>query len=61
MIWSKPILGYRNKLAEMAMDTARCDLIETSMLTSEEREYIRKHLTTVLNYIDKRLKKTRPK
>ena len=61
MIWSKPILGYRNKLAEMAMDTARCDLIETSKLTSEEREYIRKHLTTVLNYIDKRLKKTRPK
>lgn len=61
MIWSKPILGYRNKLAEMTMDTARCDLIETSKLTSEEREYIKKHLTTVLNYIDKRLKKTRPK
>ena len=61
MIWSKPILGYRNKLAEMCMDTDRCDLIETSRLTTEEREYISKHLKVVLNYIDKKLKKTRPK
>lgn len=61
MIWSKPIIGYRNKLAEMAMDTDRCDLIEISKLTEEEREYIRKHLRVVLNYVDKRLKKTRPK
>jgi len=61
MIWSKPIIGYRNKLVEMRIDTDRCDLIETSKLTSEEREYIRKHLTTVINYIDRKLKKTRPK
>ena len=61
MIWSKPILGYRNKLAEMPNDTDRCDLIDTSCLTSEEREYIRKRLSAVVNYIDKKLKKTRPK
>ena len=61
MIWSKPILGYRNKLAEMIMDTDRCDLIETSQLTPEEREAIRKKLKPALNYIDKQLKKTKPK
>lgn len=61
MIWSRPIIGYRNKLAEMIMDTDRCDLIETSRLTSEEREAIRKKLSVVLKYIDSRLKKTRPK
>ena len=61
MIWSKPILGYRNKLAEMIMDTDRCDLIDTSKLTEEERETIRKKLKVALNYIDKRLNKTRPK
>lgn len=61
MIWSRPIIGYRNKLAEMIMDTDRCDLIETSMLTSEEREAIRKKLSVALKYIDSRLKKTRPK
>ena len=61
MIWSKPILGYRNKLAEMIMDTDRCDLIETSKLTREERETIRKKLEPALKYIDKQLKKTRPK
>lgn len=61
MIWSKPIIGYRNKLAEMAMDTDRCDLIETSKLTSDEREYIRKRLGTLIKYIDKKLSKTRPK
>ena len=38
MIWSKPIIGYHNKIAEMRMDVDRCDLIETSRLTSEERE-----------------------
>jgi hypothetical protein len=61
MIWSKPIIGYRNQLAEMAMDTDRCDLIETSKLTSEEREYIKKRLATLTKYIDNRLKKTKPK
>lgn len=61
MIWSKPIIGYRNKLAEMIMDTDRCDLIETSKLTSEERETIRKKLYPALKYIDKQLKKTEPK
>ncbi len=61
MIWSKPIIGYRNKIAEMRMDVDRCDLIETSRLTSEEREWLRKHFETILNYIDKKLKKTRPK
>jgi hypothetical protein len=38
MIWSKPIIDYRNKIAEMRVDVDRCDLIETSRLTSEERE-----------------------
>ena len=61
MIWSKPIIGYRNKIAEMRMDVDRCDLIEDSDLTSEEREWLRKHLGIVLNYIDKKLKSTRPK
>ena len=61
MIWSKPILGYRNKVAEMMMDVDRCDLIETSRLNSEEREWLRKHFKTILTYIDKKLKKTRPK
>ena len=61
MIWSKPILGYRNKLAEMIMDTDRCDLIDTSKLTEVERETIRKKLKAALTYIDKQLKKTRPK
>lgn len=61
MIWSKPILDYRNKLAEMAMDTNRSDLIEISLLTREERETIAKKLNVVLKYIDGKLKKTRPK
>ena len=61
MIWSKPIIGYRNKLAEMVMDTDRCDLIETSRLTEVERETIRKKLKSALTYIDKQLKKTKPK
>ena len=61
MIWSKPIIGYRNKLAEMAMDTDRCDLIETSKITSDEREYIRKRLHTLIKYIDTKLSKTKPK
>lgn len=61
MVWSKPILGYRNKLAEMIMDTDRCDLIDTSRLTAIERETIRKKLKSALTYIDKQLKKTRPK
>ena len=61
MIWSKPILDYRNKLAEMVMDTNRSDLIEISLLTGEERETISKKLNVVLKYIDGKLKKTRPK
>ena len=61
MIWSKPIIGYHNKIAEMRMDVDRCDLIETSRLTSEKREWLRKHFETILNYIDKKLKPTRPK
>jgi len=61
MIWSKPIIGYRNKIAEMGMDVDRCDLIKISCLTSEEREWLRKHFETILNYIDKKLKPTRPK
>lgn len=61
MIWSKPILEYRNKLAEMVMDTNRSDLIEISLLTREERETIAKKLNVVLKYIDGKLKKTRPK
>ena len=61
MIWSKPIIDYRNKLAEMCMDVDRCDLIETSRLTEVERETIRKKLKSVLTYIDRLLKKTRPK
>lgn len=61
MIWSKPIIGYRNKIATMRMDVDRCDLIETSCLTSEEREWLRKHLGDILSYIDKKLNKTRPK
>ena len=61
MIWSKPIISYRNKVAEMKMDVDRCDLIETSHLTFEEREWLRKHFGTILNYIDKKLKPTRPK
>ena len=61
MIWSKPIIGYRNKVAEMRGDVDRCDLIEASRLTSEEREWLRKHFSTILNYVDKKLKKTRPK
>ena len=61
MIWSRPIIGYRNKIAEMRMDVDRCDLIETSRLNSEEREWLRKHFGTILNYIDKKLKKIRPK
>lgn len=61
MIWSKPILDYRNKLAEMVMDTNRSDLIEISLLTREERETISKKLSVVLKYIDGKLKKTRPK
>jgi len=60
MIWSKPIIGYRNKIAGM-MDVDRCDLIEISRLTSEEREWLKKHFETILDYIDKKLKKTRPK
>ena len=60
MIWSKPIIDYRNKVAKM-MDADRCDLIEISRLTSEEREWLRKHFETILNYIDKKLKPTRPK
>jgi hypothetical protein len=59
MIWSKPIIDYRNKIAEMKMDVDRCDLIETSRLTYEEREWLRKHFETILNYIDKKLKPTR--
>ena len=61
MIWSKPIIGYRNKLAEMINDTDRCDLIDTSRLTEVERETIRKKLKPALTYIDKQLEKTRPK
>lgn len=61
MIWNKPIIGYRNKLAEMIMDTDRSDLVDISLLTSDERETIRKKLSVVLRYIDSRLKKTRPK
>lgn len=61
MIWSKPIIGYRNKIAGMMMDVDRCDLIETSRLTSEEREWLRKHFSIILNYVDKKLNKTRPK
>lgn len=60
MIWSKPIIGYRNKVANMS-DVDRCDLIEISRLTSEEREWLRKHFETILGYIDKKLKPTRPK
>ena len=60
MIWSKPIINYRNKVAEM-MDADRYDLIEISRLTSEEREWLRKHFETILDYIDKKLKPTRPK
>ena len=60
MIWSKPIIDYRNKVANMS-DVDRYDLIEISRLTSEEREWLRKHFETILNYIDKKLKKTRPK
>lgn len=60
MIWSKPIIDYRNKVASM-MDADRYDLIEISRLTSEEREWLRKHFETILDYIDKRLKPTRPK
>jgi hypothetical protein len=60
MIWSKPIIDYRNKIAKM-MDADRCDLIEISRLTPEEREWLRKHFETILNYIDKKLKSTRPK
>jgi hypothetical protein len=61
MIWSRPIISYRNKIAEMRMDIDRCYLIEDSDLTSEEREWLRKHLGDILSYIDKRLNKTRPK
>jgi hypothetical protein len=61
MIWSKPIIGYRNKIAEMMMDVDRCDLIGTSKLTFEEREWLKSHFQTILNYIGKKLKPTRPK
>lgn len=61
MIWSKPIIGYRNKIARMRMDVDRYDLIEDSDLTSEERGWLRKHLGAILSYIDKKLNKTRPK
>lgn len=61
MIWSEPIIRYRNKIANMRMDVDRCDLIETSHLTSEEREWLRKHLGNILSYIDKKLKSTKPK
>jgi len=43
------------------MDADRYDLIEISRLTSEEREWLRKHFETILDYIDKKLKPTRPK
>lgn len=61
MIWSKPIINYRNKVSMMMGDVDSYSLIEISHLTSEEREWLRKHFSTILNYIDKKLKPTRPK
>lgn len=61
MIWSKPIINYRNKVSMMMDDVDSYSLIEISHLTSEEREWLRKHFSTILNYIDKKLKSTRPK
>lgn len=61
MIWSKPIIGYRNQIASLRIDVDRCDLVEDSCLTDEERETIRKKLGSILSYIDKKLSKTRPK
>ena len=61
MKWSKPIINYRNKLSTMVADTDRCDLIEISKLTQEERNYIREHLSNVLSFIDTKLNLLRPK
>lgn len=61
MIWSKPILNYRNKLASLAMEVDSCAMIETSRLTEQERETIKQKVRDTYKYIDEKLSSTRPK
>ena len=57
MIRDKWIIGFRNRLANLAMECDSCAAIEGSRLSELERNYLHRRLRDCVNYIDENLPK----
>ncbi len=61
MIREKWIIGVRNKIASLRMECDSLAAIEYSQLTPKEREDLQAYMKKIVDYIDKKLKKSEPK
>lgn len=60
MIRDKWIIGVRNKIVNLYWECDSCAAIEGSLLTSKEREDLQSRMKKIVDYIDKKLKKSEP-
>ena len=58
MIRDKWIIGVRNKIVNLCMECDSCAAIECSQLTPKEREDLQSYMKKIVDYIDKKLKKS---
>lgn len=61
MIRDKWIIGVRNKIVNLRMECDSLAAIEYSQLTPKEREDLQSYMKKIVDYIDKKLKKSEPK
>lgn len=61
MIREKWIIGVRNRIASLRMECDSLAAIEYSQLTPKEREDLQSYMKKIVDYIDKKLKKSEPK
>ena len=55
MIKHKFIVGFRNKVSELAMECDSAAAINGAKMSRSEREYIQEELRKVVEYIDNKL------
>ena len=60
MIRDKWIIGVRNKIVNLYWECDSCAAIEYSQLTPKEREDLQSYMKKIVDYIDKKLKKSEP-